>query len=146
MWYICISRCESYVICCFYCMYFYVEKKGQWVTCNKLIYIYIYVFRFLEKNSNCHKLRQNILTFHKQKKIWTLSVHSILMLWRPNVVRNCSIVCINCINWYLHNVDTIIIWVVMSWWIIRSYPYPQNSGITVVVTIFFLYLKKQTAI
>ena len=38
MWYICISRCESYVKCCFYCMYFYVEKKGQWVTCNKLIY------------------------------------------------------------------------------------------------------------
>ena len=29
-------------------MYFYVEKKGQWVTCNKLIYIYmIYIEVYL---------------------------------------------------------------------------------------------------
>ena len=90
-----------------------------------------------KKSSNCHKYRQNVLPFHNQWKIWTLSVHSILMLWRPNFVRNCSIVYHS--NWYLHNDDTIIIWVAMSWWIIRSYPYPQNSGILEVVTIFFIH-------
>ena len=45
----------------------------------------------------------------------------------------------------LHIVDAIIIWVAMSWWIIRSYPYPKNSGISEVVTIF-QYIEKQTAI
>ena len=90
-----------------------------------------------KKSSNCHKFRQNVLPFHNQWKIWTLSVHSILMLWRPNLVRNCSIV--YRINWYLHDVDTIIIWVAMSWWIIRSYPYPQNSGIPEVVTFFLIH-------
>ena len=85
-------------------------------------------------NSNYDKFRQNVLPFHNQWKTWTLSVHSILMLWIPNVVRNCSIV--HFINWYLHNVDTSIIWVARSWWIIRSYPYPQNSGIPEVVTFF----------
>ena len=97
--------------------------------------------RFLEKSSNCHKFRQNVLPFHNQRKIWMLSVHSILMLWRPNLVRNCSIV--YCINWYLHIIDTIIIWVAMSWWIIRSYPYPQKSGIPEVMTIFFDTLKNK---
>ena len=92
-----------------------------------------------EKNSNCHKFRQNVLPFHSQWKIWTPPAHSVLMLWLPNLVRNCSIV--YCINWYLHNVDTIIIWVAISWWIIRIYPYPQNSGIPKVVTIFW-YIKK----
>ena len=29
----------------------------------------------------------------------------------------------------------------MSWWIIRSYPYPQHKGIPEVVTIFW-YIKK----
>ena len=100
----------------------------------------IFIVWLFEKNSNCHKFRQNALPFHNQWKIWTLSVHSILMLWRPNLVKNCNIV--YRINWYLHNNDTIIIWVVMSWCIIRSYPYPQNSGIPEVVTIFFDTVKK----
>ena len=95
-----------------------------------------------ETSSNRHKFRQNALSFHNQWKILTLSVHSIL-IWRPNLVRHCSIV--YCVNWYLHYVDTIIIWVAMSWWIIRSYPYPQNCGIPDVVTIFW-YMKEQTAI
>ena len=96
-----------------------------------------------KKSSNCHKFRQNILPVHNQWKIWTLSVHSILMLWWRNLFRNCSI--IYHINWYLHNVDAIITWVAMSWCFIKSYPYPQNSGIPEVVTIF-VYIKKQTAI
>ena len=29
----------------FCCMYFYVEKKGQWVTCNKLIYLKLNILR-----------------------------------------------------------------------------------------------------
>ena len=87
-----------------------------------------------KKSSNYDKFRQNVLPFHNQWKMWTPSVHSILMLKRPNVVRNCSIV--HFINWYLHIVDTSIIWVARSWWIIRSYPYPQNSGIPEVVTFF----------
>ena len=29
----------------------------------------------------------------------------------------------------------------MSWWIIRSYPYPQNNGIPEVVTIFLYIIK-----
>ena len=95
---------------------------------------------FWKKNSNCHQFRQNVLPFHNQWKIWTPSVHSILMLWRPNFVRNCCKV--YCINWHLNNVDTMIIWVAMSWWVIRSYPYPENSGIPEVVTIFW-YNKKQ---
>ena len=45
------------------------------------------------------------------------------------------------INWYLHIVDTSNIWVAKPWWIIRSYPYPQNSGIPEMVT-FFKYMKK----
>ena len=96
-----------------------------------------------KKSSNYDKFRQNVLPFHNQWKMWMPSVHSILMLYRPNLVRNCSIV--HCINWYLHIVDTSIISVARSWWIIRSYPYPQNSGIPEVVT-FFKYIKKQTSI
>ena len=76
-------------------------------------------------------------------EIWMPSVHSLLMLWRPNLVRNWSIV--YCIKWYLHDVDTVIIWVAMSRWTIRSYPYPKNNGIPKVVTIFW-YNKKQTTI
>ena len=65
------------------------------------------------------------------------------MLWRPNLVKNWSI--FYCMMWYLHDVDTVIIWVAMSRWTIRSYPYPQNNGIPEVVTIFW-YNKKQTTI
>ena len=95
------------------------------------------------KSSNCNKFRQNVLPFHKQWKIWMPSVLSLLMLWRPNLVRNWSI--FYCTKWYLHDVDTVIIWVAMSRWTIRSYPYPQNNGIPEVVTIFW-YNKKQTTI
>ena len=54
--------------------------------------VWLDVYFSWKKSSNCHKFRQNVLPFHNQWKIWTLSVHSILMLWRPNLVRNCSIV------------------------------------------------------
>ena len=37
-------------------MYFYVEKKGQWVTCNKLIYIYKIII-----HENPHKSKQVFL-------------------------------------------------------------------------------------
>ena len=94
-----------------------------------------------KKSSNCDKFWQNVLPFHNQWKIWTPSVHSILVLERPNLVRTCTIV--YSINWYLHIVDTIIFWVALSWWIIRSYPYPQKSGILEVVTIFNTLKNKQ---
>ena len=29
-------------------MYFYVEKKGQWVTCNKLIYTLLWILRVID--------------------------------------------------------------------------------------------------
>ena len=94
-----------------------------------------------KKSSNYEKFRQTVLPFHNQWKMWMPSVHSILMLYRPNLVRNCSIV--HCINWYLHIVDTSIISVARSWRIIRSYPYPQNSGIPEVVTFFNTLKNKQ---
>ena len=114
-------------------------------NCNKTIGYQFWLDESIswKKSSNYDKFRQNVLPFHNQWKMWMPSVHSILMLYRPNLVRNCSIV--NCIYWYLHIVDTSIISVARSWWIIRSYPYPQNSGIPEVVT-FFKYIKKQTAI
>ena len=43
----------------------------------------------------------------------------------------------------LHIIDMIIIWVATSWWIIKSYPYPQNSGIPEVVTFFLKYIKNK---
>ena len=81
--------------------------------------------------------------FTTKKNIWTPSVHSILRLGRPNLVINCTIV--YCINHYLHIVDTITVWVAMSWWIIRSYPYPQNSVIPEVV-IFSIHYNTNNAL
>ena len=86
-----------------------------------------------KKSSNCHKFRQNVLPFHNQWKIWTLSVHSILMLWRPNLVRNCSIVYHTKWCWYNYY---LCCYVMMNH---QKLPYPQNSGIPEVVTIFLIH-------
>ena len=95
---------------------------------------WLYLSFSWEKNSYCDKFRQNVLPFHNQWKVWTRSVRSILRLGRPQLVRNCTIV--NCINCCLDIVYKRDIWVVMLWWIIRSYPYPQNRGILEVATFF----------
>ena len=84
---------------------------------------WLYLSFSWKKSSNCDKFRQNFLPFHNQLKIWTRSVHSILWLGRPNLDKNCTIV--YCIHWCLHIVHTIIIWVAMLGWIIRSYPCPE---------------------
>ena len=85
----------------------------------------LYVSISLKKCSNWEKFMQKFLPFHNQWKIWTASLHLILRLSSPKFARNCAMGC--CIKSYPHIVGTVILLVVMSSWIIRNYPYPQNS-------------------
>ena len=81
----------------------------------------------LKKSSNCDKFMQKFLPFHNQWKIWTASMYLILKLYSPKLARNCTMGF--CIKSHLHIVGMIIFLVVMSSWIIRNYPYPQNCKI-----------------
>ena len=78
-------------------------------------------------SSNRDKIMQKFLQFHNQWQIWTPTLHLILRLTSPKLARNCTMDW--CIKSYLHIDIAVIFSVVMSSWIIRNYPYPQNSKI-----------------
>ena len=73
-----------------------VEKKGQWVTCNKLI-IYIYILIYVKIWLNWYTCNGNI-----NSQAWHVSLNSLLWHIRCNILwKNKHFLCYNHDNTYI---------------------------------------------